>query len=301
MKSSPEPVGIIAGWGSFPVEVAEQLRSRGIDVYVAGLRGHASPDLQHIATGFEWKGVLKIGAQMRFLQRNGVSRVVLAGKIFKDRILYHGLGWIQHLPDLTTYRILGGSFVTKSRDGRDDTVLSAVVSAFERKSMKILSVTEVAPSLLIQEGVACGGKPGRSGQLDADFGWHIARQMGGLDIGQSVTVKDQVVLGVEAIEGTDALIHRTGALCPRGGFTLVKIAKPNQDMRFDVPTIGCRTVEQMAKAGGKTIVVEAGKTIFVDREETLRTAAKYQVRIIALSAEKVSSVTDTRETSEIAA
>ncbi len=107
--------------------------------------------------------------------------------------------------------------------------------------------------------------------------------MGGLDVGQSITVRDQTVLGVEAVEGTDALISRTGQLCPRGGFTLVKVAKPNQDMRFDVPTIGLRTIENLIRAGGRTIAVEAHRTILVDREQTLAYANKHGVAILALS------------------
>ncbi len=119
--------------------------------------------------------------------------------------------------------------------------------------------------------------------LDIEFGWQIARQMGGLDVGQSITVRDQTVLGVEAVEGTDALIARTGQLCPRGGFTLIKVAKPNQDMRFDVPTIGLRTVENVIKAGGTSIAIESHRTILVDREATLAYASQHGVSIIALS------------------
>ncbi len=107
--------------------------------------------------------------------------------------------------------------------------------------------------------------------------------MGQLDIGQSVTVKDQLILGVEAIEGTDALIDRTGAMCPRGGFTLIKVAKPNQDMRFDIPTVGAKTVLRVAEAGGTTIAIETGKTLLVDREETISEANRLGIAIVALS------------------
>jgi len=107
--------------------------------------------------------------------------------------------------------------------------------------------------------------------------------MGGLDIGQSITVKNQNVLGVEAIEGTDALIARTGRLCPRGGFTLVKVAKPEQDMRFDVPTIGLRTLEQLASAGGSALAIEAGRTILVERQATLDFANKHGIAIVSMS------------------
>ena len=282
-------VGLLAGWGSFPVEVAERCVDEGQQLYVAAFKGHADPRLERLATEIRWLGVLQIGGHMRFFQRSGVTQVAMAGKLFKERILYHGRGWIEHLPDWTCYRILGSSFVTKSKDARDDTLLSAVVKAYQERGMNVLPITHIAPQLLVEEGCLTRKSPSRSQLLDIRFGWNIARSMGGLDIGQSMTVKDQVVLGVEAIEGTDALIARTGALCPRGGFTLVKVAKPQQDMRFDVPTIGLRTLQQLAAAGGKAIAIEAGRTILVDRQATLDYANQHGLAIIALKVEEPSA------------
>lgn len=282
-------VGLLAGWGSFPVEVAERCVDEGNELYVAAFKGHADRRLERLATEIRWLGVLKIGGHMRFFQRCGVTHVAMAGKLFKERILYHGRGWIDHLPDWTCYRILGNSFVTKSKDARDDTLLTAVANAYQERGMNVLPITQIAPQLLVEEGCLTRKRPSRSQLLDIRFGWNIARSMGGLDIGQSMTVKDRVVLGVEAIEGTDALIARTGQLCPRGGFTLVKVAKPQQDMRFDVPTIGLRTVQQMAAAGGKAIAIEAGRTIFVDRQATLDYANQRGLIIVALRAEECSA------------
>ncbi len=282
----PEKVGLLAGWGSFPVEIAERWVDEGKNVYVAAFKGHADSKLQNLATEIRWLGVLKIGAHMRFFQRSGVSQIAMAGKLFKDRILYHGRGWIDHLPDLTCYRILGSSFVTKSKDARDDTLLAAVAKAYQQRGMNVMPITEIAPQLLVEEGCLTRRSPSRSQLLDILFGWNIARSMGGLDIGQCMTVKDQVVLGVEAIEGTDALITRSGQLCPRGGFTVVKVAKPKQDMRFDVPTIGLRTLQNLAAAGGKALAIEAGKTILVDREATIAFANQHGLTIVALRGEE---------------
>lgn len=281
--STSEPIGLIAGWGSFPLEVAQRIRAGGNELAVVALKGHADDGIRSLATHFRAMGVLKVGAHLRFFSRLRVNKVVWAGKIFKHRILYQGRGWIEHVPDVTCLRVLGASFVTHSRDGRDDTVLQAIVHEYERRGFQVMPITQVAPGLLVEEGCLTRRRPPRGSLLDAQFGMHIAKSMGGLDIGQSITVKDQIVLGVEAIEGTDALIARTARLCPRGGFTLVKVAKPKQDMRFDVPTIGRRTVEQMLRAGGKTIVVEAGRTIFVDRDETLQLANQQGVSIISLN------------------
>ena len=282
-------VGLIAGWGSFPVEVAQQIRVGGRKLFIIGIKDHADQHVAEFADEFRWKGVLRIGAHRRFFSRCGVTCVVLAGKIFKDRILHQGRGWIDHLPDLTCCRLFYSTFITRKRDGRDDTLLSTIVAEYERNGMNVLPVTEVAPGLLTEEGCLTACKPSRGSLIDANFGWSIARSMGGLDVGQSVTVKDQMILGVEAIEGTDALIARTGKLCPRGGFTLVKLAKPNQDMRFDVPTIGRRTIEQMIRSGGRTVVVEAGKTILVEREATLALANQHRISIVSLASANASN------------
>ncbi len=148
---------------------------------------------------------------------------------------------------------------------------------------------DVAPQLMAEAGVLTRRHPNRRERLDIEFGWSIARQMGQLDIGQSIVVRDRTVLGVEAIEGTDALIARTANLCPRGGFTLIKVAKPQQDMRFDVPTIGLRTIEQLHQAGGSAIAIEAGKTIFVDRDATIKRANQLGIAIASLSNEAMQS------------
>ncbi len=274
-------VGIVAGWGSFPVEVAEHCRALGYEVYIAAIKGHADTRLAQYAVEMKWFGVAKLGGQIRFFQQHGVPQITLAGKLFKDKILFHGLGWMEHLPDLTCLRTLYRSFITRSNDTRDDTILGAVAGAFTQRRIQVLPATDLAPQLMVNDGCLTRRAPNRRELLDVQFGWQIARQMGGLDVGQSITVRDQTVLGVEAVEGTDALITRTGKLCPRGGFTLIKVAKPAQDMRFDVPTIGLRTIENVIKAGGTTIAIEAHRTILVDREETLALANRHRIAILA--------------------
>ncbi len=284
--SAPKPrIGIVAGWGSFPVELARHYHDQGSEVFVVAIKDHASPEIEKLSKHFRWTGVLKIGASIRYLRSQGVEQVAFAGKIFKDRILYHGRGWITHMPDLTCIRILGSSFVTRSKDGRDDTVLSAIVAEYERRGIKVLPITDIAKHLLASEGCLTRRKLSSPQEKDVLFGWEIARQMGGLDIGQSITVKDQMVLGVEAIEGTDALIARTQTVCPRGGFTLVKVAKPNQDMRFDVPTIGPQTIQRLAQAGGRAIAVEAGRTIIVELERTVALANRLSIAINVMPSE----------------
>jgi len=276
-------IGLVAGWGSFPLEIARRCRREGIELHVVGLLGHADPELTELASRFRWMGVAKLGGHLRFFRKAGICEVAFAGKLFKHNLLYQGLGWLRLMPDWTCARTMAPIFLTRTKDACDDTILGSVVDVYQQRGIRIMTIHEAAPGLLVGDGVMVGRQPSHSQMADIRFGWKIARHMGGLDIGQSITVKDQLVLGVEAIEGTDGLIQRTGQLCPRGGFTLVKRAKPKQDMRFDVPAIGPGTVEQMAAAGGRVIAIEANKTILLDRQQTLETARRLGVTIVAFS------------------
>jgi DUF1009 family protein len=143
---------------------------------------------------------------------------------------------------------------------------------------------------LVQPGQIAGRPPSAAQQADIEFGWDLAKQMGRLDVGQSVCVKDRAVIAVEAIEGTDACILRAGELCKKGGFTIVKVAKPQQDMRFDVPTIGVRTLRTMVSAGAKTLAIEGGRTILLDDAEFREFAAYHKLTVIALTDRTVKSV-----------
>lgn len=279
-------VGIVAGWGEYPIRVAKALRDRDEHVVVAAIKGHADASLSQWAHELRWFGVCKLGAMQRFFLSKDVDRVVLAGKLFKDRILFHGFGWVQHFPDWECVRTMVRPWFSPNSSMADDSLLGAVVDSFQRRGMQVLPGTDYATDLLAEEGVLTKARPSRAIHADIEFGWKIAKQMGGLDIGQSISVKDRTVLAVEAIEGTDACIDRTGVLCPRGYWTLIKVAKPQQDMRFDVPTVGPRTIERMAAAGGRAIAIEAGRTILIDRARTLGLANDHGISIVSLISTK---------------
>src|SRR5262249_32284138 len=149
-------------------------------------------------------------------------------------------------------------------DNRDDALLLAVIDEFARDGLTFDSALDLCPELLVRPGVLTKRAPSAREEGDIAFGWTLAKEMGRLDVGQSVAVKERSALAGEAVEGTDAAIARAGALCRSGGFVVVKVAKPQQDMRFDVPTVGCQTVETMHRAGGRVLAVEAGKTILLD-------------------------------------
>ncbi len=275
-------IGIVAGWGEYPCRVAQAVRDRGHRVAVAAIRSHASEELKSMADFHEWVGVCKLGRMQRFFKIHDASQVCLAGKLFKDKILYHGWGWIQHFPDLECWKSVVPLFLSKHGTTNDDRLLGSVVDSFLRKGMTVIPGTDFATELLAEPGVLTRTKPSRLAMADIEFGWKMAKQIGGMDIGQAVTVLDRTILAVEAVEGTDACIERTGILCPRGGFALVKVAKPQQDMRFDLPTIGPQTIERMAKAGGRAIAIESGKTILLDRVRTLQTADARGICIVSM-------------------
>ena len=280
-------IGLVAGWGKFPVVVAETLMAQGYSVYGLGIRGHADPVLKNICDHFSWFGMARMGAQVRYLRRNGVAAATMAGKIFKTRI-FKKFHWIRHLPDWTFVKHFY-PVLTRKRDRKDDTLLTMVTELYADGGVTFLPATDFAPELLIPAGVLTRKPPTDAQYRDIEFGWNIAKQMGGLDIGQSVAVKNQAVLAVEAIEGTDACIRRAGELCPAGGFTVVKTAKPNQDMRFDVPTIGCGTIETLAASGGKFLAIEAEKTIVLEKDKVIEAAEKKGITLVAVSSDSMNA------------
>ncbi|MEM9586833.1 MAG: UDP-2,3-diacylglucosamine diphosphatase LpxI [Planctomycetota bacterium] len=276
-----DPVGLIAGWGRFPVQVAETLLRQGRPVQCVAIVGHADKTLNTLCDHVLWSGVGRMSGHMRFFRRHAVREVTMAGKLFKSDLLYQRSVLLQHRPDWKCLRTFAPLLWGRSRDTRDDSLLMAVTKTYQRSGMDVIAATDLAPELLIPAGPLWGRPADAKTMHDITAGWRVAKQMGGMDIGQSITIKDGTVIAVEAIEGTDACIERTGQLCRKGGWVLVKVSKPNQDMRFDVPTIGPNTVQNVAKAGGRAIAIEAGKTIVVDREATIAAAKQAKIGLIA--------------------
>ncbi len=271
-------LGLIAGAGRFPHMVLEGARRAGCHVTVVGLRGFADASLADGADVFRWSGLAKPGRWIRILRRQAVDRVILAGSVVKSA-MYGRWRLLRLLPDPTAMRI----WFFQVPDKRNDTVLSAVADEFAKWGMVMDECVRHCGQHMAPEGVLTRAKPSGDQQRDADFGWRIAKEMGGLDIGQSVAVKEREVIAVEAIEGTDRMIERTAALCPRGGWTMVKVAKPNQDMRFDVPTVGPDTIDRLAAGRAAMLVIEAGKTLIVERERMIAAADAAGIVILAKS------------------
>ena len=274
-------IGILAGWGRFPIVVAETLRRQGCQTYCLGVIGHADPALAEVCDEFEWIGLGRLGQATRFFRRHGVTDATMAGKVHKA-VIFQRWRWIRHVPDWATIRIFLPHFFTRRKDCKDDSLLGTIVEAFAARGIRFGPATDYAPELLVKPGHLTRLAPTAVQHLDIEFGWKIAKEMGRLDIGQSVVVKDRAVLAVEAVEGTDECIRRAGKLCPIGGFTVVKVAKPQQDMRFDVPTIGLGTLRTMVESGAKVLAVEGHRTIILDQAEVVEFANQHRLVIVAL-------------------
>lgn len=272
------PIGLLAGSGRFPVYFAEKARALGLPVVCVGIRHEASPELAGLVERFYWSGVARLGRMIRCFKHEGVCRVVMAGKVTKA-VMHTRWRLLTLLPDWRTLRTWYGR---GRQDNKDDTLLLGVIAEFAKDGLSFDSALNLCPELLVRQGLLTRRAPSKTEEQDIAFGWELAKEMGRLDVGQSVAIKERAVLAVEAIEGTDRAIARAGELCRSGGFVVVKVAKPQQDMRFDVPTVGRQTIETMRKAGGRVLAVEAGKTILLDEPETARLADRYGICIVAL-------------------
>ena len=290
--NTPHTFGLLAGWGRFPIVVAEALKNRGYRVCCQGIVNHADETaLRSICDEYRTVGLTQLGGQIRWFRRHGATEATMAGKIFKT-LMFERFAWLKHPPDWTCFHTFFPHFITKTKDRKDDTILLDVVNAYGRGGVTLAAATDYAPELLVKAGHLGGPQLSWAQRKDIAFGWQLAKQMGKLDVGQSVAVKGQAVLAVEAVEGTDQCILRAGQLCKSGGFTVVKVAKPQQDMRFDVPTIGAGTMETLAQAGAGVLAIEADKTIVVDHTEVAAAAKRHRICVVAVSAESLGDFAD---------
>ena len=277
VKAADGTIGLLAGSGRFPILFAEAARNAGYKVACVGIRYEASDELRSLCASFEVVGVSRLGGMIRSLKRRGVRRVVMAGKVTKS-VMYTPLRVVRLWPDLRMIRFWCRSL---RGDHRDDTILLTLIAEFERDGIAFDSALNYCPELLVKDGVLTRRAPSAAELKDIDFGWMLAKEMGRLDVGQSVAIKEQAAVAVEAIEGTDRCIERAGQLCRAGGWTLVKVAKPEQDMRFDVPTVGLSTIENLHKARARVLAIEAGRTIVIDQPQVIELANKYGLTIVA--------------------
>jgi DUF1009 family protein len=257
------PVGLIAGRGRFPHELARAARGRGRRVIAFGLAGLAEPGLEEAADACREVPLGQLARLFALLREAGVEQVVVAGKVPKS-FLYRNADRIQ--PDARALALLGSL-----ADRRDDSILGLFAEALADEGFELLGQGDLAPELWAPEGPIGALAPSPEQSRDAVFAWPVAKALGRVDVGQTVVVERGAVLAVEAIEGTDAAIRR-GCALGRGGSLVLKVAKPSQDPRFDVPAIGPDTVHTLAAAGGGALAVEAGRTLLLARSELVGAA-----------------------------
>lgn len=270
-------LGLIAGEGRLPFMVAEGARKAGLKVVCVGLAGSAEPELAGVADVFHSAAVARPGSWMRKLRKHGATKTIMVGRVAKQQIF---TPWriLRFLPDWYALRIW--YWTLRAKDKRNDTLLNALADELAKGGIILEDSTMYCREHLATEGAMTQNGPGKSVEEDIDFGWPLAKKLGQMDIGQAIAVREKEVIAVEAIEGTAKMIERAGRLCRKGGWTLIKTSKPNQDMRFDVPCVGPDTITSLAENGGKCLVVEADKTIIIDKPETIKLADQLGIIIL---------------------
>jgi DUF1009 family protein len=263
-------IGLIAGNGTFPLAFARAAKEKGIKVIAVAHEGETLPELAQWVDGIFWIKVGQLGKLIKIFKEQGVADVLMAGGIKKTRLFQGGM------PDLR-----GMALLAKMVHKKDDSILRAVAEELEAEGITVRESTLYLDSILAPAGILTKRKPSKDERQDIEFGWELAKEIGRLDIGQTVVVKGRAVLAVEAIEGTDEAIRRGGLLCERGA-VVVKVCKPQQDLRFDLPAVGTQTIQTMKQVKAACLAIEAGKTIIIDRELVVRDADAAGIAIVAL-------------------
>lgn len=266
-----ESLGLIAGSGKFPLLVANEARKQGLRVVAIGINEITSTNLQDYVDKLVWIDLTDLTRLIKELKAEHITKAIMAGQI-KHVNIFRNLKF-----DWRTLRLLNGLANKKT-----DTILGAVVQELEREGITIINSTTYLLSCLPSPGVLTKRKPTKKESQDIEFGFGIAKDIAGLDIGQTIVVKDKTVVAVEAMEGTDETIQRGGRLAGEGT-VVIKVSKPKQDMRFDVPVIGLTTINKLKEVKVSAMAIEAGKTLFFDQEAVLNEANLHKISLIAVS------------------
>ncbi len=266
-----ESIGIIAGGGQFPLLFAQAAKKQGRRIVIIAHEGEAAPELDEVADRIYWVKLGQLGKIIKYFRAESVVETVFLGTITKTRIFR------DVLPDLK-----GLTLWNKIDARQDDAILRAVAGELEKEGIRVVESTLYLGHLLFPGGLLTRKKLSAAQKEDIRFGWQIARAIGSYDIGQCVVVRDRTVLAVEAIEGTDAAITRGGSL-GREKAVVVKVRKPNQDFRFDLPAIGLTTIASMRSVGAAVLAVEAKHALLFDREEVVHAANAAGIKVIGIS------------------
>jgi UDP-2,3-diacylglucosamine hydrolase len=269
--ASSSRYGLIAGNGKFPFLVLEAARSQGIDMVVAAIKEETFPEIEQHASTVHWMSLGQLGKLIKTFKSEGVNHAVMAGQV-KHKQIFSSI-----IPDFKMIQLLASLAVKNT-----DSLIGAVARLLEDEGIHLLDSTLFLKPLLPDPGVLTKRPPTDEEKRDLDYGYKLARELGRLDVGQSVAVTDGACVAVEAMEGTDAVIERAASLVNGRPLRVVKLAKPNQDLRFDVPVIGLATIQQMVRLNVSALAIEARKTLMIDREKLLQDADTNGIAIVAV-------------------
>ncbi len=267
-----EKIGLLAGVGSLPVEFASAARAAGKEICCVALLDEADARLKDVCTSFKAINIARLGEIIAYLHEEQVTQVTMLGKVTKE-LLFSGK---HEAPDMRMMQ-----FLSSLPNQKDDTIMLGFVAELAKEKITTLDQRKLLESLLPKQGTLTKATPTKQDFADIEFGFTVAKALGGIDVGQTVVVKQKAVMALEAIEGTDACIKRGGKLAC-GGAVVVKTAKPKQDNRFDLPTVGMDTLEAMEEVNAKVLAIEAGKTFIADREKVLAKADEKGIAIVAV-------------------
>jgi UDP-2,3-diacylglucosamine hydrolase len=263
--------GLIAGNGKFPFLVLEGARRAGVSVAVAAIREETDPEIEQLTDRVTWVGIGQLGKMLRFFKDEGVDKAIMAGQVKHVQIFSRAI------PDVRMLKML-----LRLPRRNTDALIGAVAGELASEGIELIDSTYFLKDQLPQPGTLTKRAPDERERGDIEYGLEIAGELARLDLGQTIVVRDRACVAIEAMEGTDAVIRRAGQLV-RGRLTVVKIAKPDQDMRFDVPVVGLPTVESMIESGATCLCLTAGKTLIFDREEMVKRANKHKIAIVAVA------------------
>jgi DUF1009 family protein len=275
----PTPVGLIAGGGQLPVLVARGLRDAGHPVHALGLFRQYEAELPVLCSSFREVGVLKVGTWGRILSNMGVRHAIMVGRVDKAKMMHDPFRIIRNIPDLRT---VVAWYKHLRQDRRSYAVLSAIAEELDRCGVALLDSTAPIPDELATPGVMTRRRPSAEQMQDVEFVWPMLTQILRLDIGQALAVRERDVIAVEAVEGTDRMIERVGQICRAKGWTLCKGARAGHDRRSDVPTIGTKTIENIAASGGGCLALAAGDVIMLEKQKVLDLADDMGVAVVGI-------------------
>ena len=266
-----ERIGLLAGAGKLPVECAKAAKLLGYEVYAVALLPETDAELKECTADCQSISIAHLDAVLNYLKEHQVSKVTMIGKVTKE-LLFSG----KVQPDARMLKL-----IMELPDRKDDTIMMMFVRELAKAGIQAFAQTALIRRLMPHRGVITKREPTAEERKDMEFGFRMAKEIGRLDVGQTAVVKNMAVMALEAIEGTDACIHRGGQLA-RGGAVVAKVAKPQQDDRFDVPTVGLATIQSMVDVGATALAIEADKTLLVEREEMLALAEANNITIAAI-------------------